>query len=144
MPEIHLATSADETYLKHCIEAAYHEYPRLIARGGATIERAVEGVLEAIIGDGFAHVAVQDGRQVGAAWWLPDGNPLELNVAYFVEDNARQQGIASDLVRHGLAEARSRNVRSVAIKTHPDNTASIALAHKLGFEPIVALFRLQF
>ncbi len=143
MLDIHLSTSADETFLKSCIEAAYHEYPRLIARGGATLERAVENVIEMISSDGFAHVATLDDRLVGAAWWLPDTNPDELQVAYFVVDDARGQGIASHLVETGMGEARKRGARALTIKTHPNNAASIALATKLGFEPIVALFRHQ-
>jgi GNAT superfamily N-acetyltransferase len=143
MLDIHLSTSADEAFLKSCIEAAYHEYPRLIARGGATLERAVENVIEMISSDGFAHVAKLDDRLVGAAWWLPDTNPDELQVAYFVVDDARGQGIASHLLETGMGEARKRGARTLAIKTHPNNAASIALATKLGFEPIVALFRHQ-
>ena len=77
MLDIRLSASADEAFLKSCIEAAYHEYPRLIARGGATLERAVENVVEVISNEGFSHVAALDGRNVGAAWWLPDTNPDE-------------------------------------------------------------------
>ncbi len=144
MLDIRLSTSADEDFLKGSIEAAYHEYPRLIARGGATLERAVENVVEVISNEGFSHVAALDGRNVGAAWWLPDTNPDELHVAYFVTEDARGQGIATHLLETGMGEARKRGARSVAIKTHPNNAASIALAKKLGFEPIVALFRHQF
>lgn len=144
MLDIRLFASADETFLKSCIEAAYHEYPRLIARGGATLERAVENVVEAISSDGFAHVATLDGQNVGASWWLPDVNPDELHVAYFVNEHSRGQGIATHLLQTGMGEAQKRGARSVAIKTHPGNAASIALARKLGFEPIVALFRHQF
>jgi GNAT superfamily N-acetyltransferase len=143
MLDIRLSTNADEAFLKSCIEAAYHEYPRLIARGGATLERAVENVIEMISSDGFAHIATLDGRSVGAAWWLPDTNLDELQVAYFVADEARGQGIASHLLETGMGEARQRGAHTLAIKTHPNNAASIALATKLGFEPIVALFRHQ-
>ena len=139
MIDIRLTGSADEDFLKASIEAAYHEYPRLIARGGATLERAVEDVFEGVA-EGFSHVAVLDGQPVGAAWWLPDG-PDTLTVAYFVAESARNQGIASKLLEAGLAESKARGMRSVTVKTHPENQASIALARKAGFDPVVALYR---
>jgi GNAT superfamily N-acetyltransferase len=137
----HLAKSTDETYLKSAIEAAYHEYPRLIALGDATLDLAVENVFERIAEEGFAHIATQDGRTVGAAWWTPDDNGSELGVAYFVEQEVRKQGVATGLLEAGLTEARNRGVVATTVKTHPDNLASIALARKLGFEPVVSLLR---
>jgi GNAT superfamily N-acetyltransferase len=136
-----LANNSDETYLKSAVEAAYHEYPRLIALGGATLDLAVENVLERIAEEGFAHVATQDGRTVGAAWWTPDDNGSELSVAYYVEQEVRKQGVATGLLEAGLTEARKRGVLATTVKTHPDNLASIALARKLGFEPVVSLLR---
>lgn len=136
-----LASSSDETYLKSAIEAAYHEYPRLIALGDATLDLAVENVLERIAEEGFAHVATQDGQVVGAAWWTPDDNGSELSVAYYVEQAVRKQGVATGLLEVGLTEARKRGVIATTVKTHPDNLASIALARKLGFEPVVSLLR---
>ena len=139
MIEIRLTQSADEEFLKASIQSAYHEYPRLIARGGATLERAVDDVFEGLA-EGFSHVAVLDGQSVGAAWWLPESNNT-LSVAYYVAESARNQGIASKLLEAGLEESRKRGMRSVTVKTHPDNQASIALARKAGFEPVVALYR---
>ena len=141
MLEFRVAQSADEALLKTCIESAYHEYPRLVARGNASLERSVELVLEAIAENGFAHIAALDGNDVGAAWWTPEGSENVLAVAYFVQPESRNQGIASKLLEAGIAEARRQGVRSISIKTHPDNAASIALARKVGFEPVVALFR---
>jgi GNAT superfamily N-acetyltransferase len=139
--EYRLANSSYETYLKTAIEAAYHEYPRLIALGGATLDLAVENVLERIAEEGFAHIALQDGQVVGAAWWTPDDNGSELSVAYYVEQDVRKQGVATGLLEAGLTEARKRGVVATTVKTHPDNLASIALARKLGFEPVVSLLR---
>jgi GNAT superfamily N-acetyltransferase len=141
MLEFRIAQSADEALLKTCIESAYHEYPRLVARGNASLERSVELVLEAIAENGFAHIATLDGNDVGAAWWTPEGSENVLAVAYFVQPESRNQGIASKLLEAGIAEARRQGARSISIKTHPDNAASIALARKVGFEPVVALFR---
>jgi GNAT superfamily N-acetyltransferase len=135
-----LAVRTDETYLKACIEAAYHEYPRLIARGHASLEIAVERVLESVTSEGFAHIA-QDGDQlVGASWWTPE-NPEEMAVAYYVSPDVRNQGVATQLLEAGLQEAKARGARSSLIKTHPENEASIKLARKVGFEPVVALLR---
>lgn len=136
-----LANSSDEAYLQTAIEAAYHEYPRLIALGGVTLGLAVENVLERIAEEGFAHVASQESKIVGAAWWIPDDAGSELGVAYFVEQTVRQQGVATGLLEAGLLEARRRGVVATTVKTHPDNLASIALARKLGFEPVVSLLR---
>ncbi|HWG85478.1 MAG TPA: GNAT family N-acetyltransferase [Deinococcales bacterium] len=140
MIELREAGSRDEEYLKHCIQEAYHEFPRLLARGENTLVDAAERDLERV-GAGFAHIAVQDGESVGAAWWLPDASPEDLIVAYYVEPGARGQGIATRLLEHGLGECRRREMRSAGIKTHPDNEASIALARKIGFEPLVTLLR---
>jgi RimJ/RimL family protein N-acetyltransferase len=140
MLELRDATSRDEDFLKSCIREAYHEFPRLLARGEATLEVAAENDYERVDG-GFAHIAVLDGHPVGAAWWLPSEEPGVLTVAYFVQPQARGQGVATKMVERGLTEARRRNLRGASIKTHPDNAASIALARKLGFEPLVTLLR---
>ena len=141
MLEFRVSQTVDETFLTTCIESAYHEYPRLVARGNASLEHSVELVLEAIAENGFAHIAVLDGTDVGAAWWTPEGSESVLAVAYFVAPESRNQGIASKLLETGISEARRQGVRSITVKTHPDNAASIALARKVGFEPVVALFR---
>ncbi|MFN3265669.1 MAG: GNAT family N-acetyltransferase [Deinococcales bacterium] len=140
MNRIRLASSADEMYLKNSIQAAYHEYPRLIAKGSGSLELAVERVLEHVASEGFAHVAEEGGKLLGISWWTPETDQ-EMAVAYYVEPEARNQGIATQLLKAGLQEAKSRGVRSTLIKTHPENAASISLARKVGFEPIVALLR---
>jgi GNAT superfamily N-acetyltransferase len=140
MIELREATSRDEDYLKHCIQEAYHEFPRLLARGERTLAMAAEHDLERI-GAGFAYLAVQDGRPVGAAWWIPEAGPEDVTVAYYVEPDSRGQGVATRLLAHGVEEGRRRGVRSMTIKTHPGNEASIALAHKAGFQPVVTLLR---
>lgn len=142
MLELRQATSRDEDFLKRCIREAYHEFPRLLARGEASLAQAAENDYERI-GSGFAIVALDGAESVGATWWLGDGGggEGELTVAYFVEPAARGRGIATRLVQEGLAEARRRGCRSATIKTHPENEASVALARKLGFEPVVTILR---
>jgi GNAT superfamily N-acetyltransferase len=139
MNQIRLASSADESYLKNSIQAAYHEYPRLLSKGNE-LEVAVERVLENVASEGFAHIAESAGKRLGVSWWTTEGGE-EMSVAYFVEPEARNQGIATQLLEAGLAEAKSRGARSSLIKTHPENAASISLARKVGFEPVVALLR---
>ncbi len=140
MNQIRLASNNDETYLKNSIQAAYHEYPRLIAKGNGSLELAVERVLEMVSAEGFAHIAEENGQKLGVSWWTPE-NPDEMSVAYFVEPDARNKGVATQLLEAGLGEAKSRGARSSLIKTHPENEASISLARKVGFEPVVALLR---
>ena len=140
MTSIRLAGPSDEPYLKQCIESAYHEYPRLISRGSAPLERAANAVLEQVSNDGFAHIASVDGQTVGASWWTPETDE-EMSVAYFVTPDSRGQGVATKLLEAGLVEAKARGMRSTLVKTHPENQASIALARKVGFEPVVALLR---
>ncbi len=135
-----LASITDEAYLRECIEAAYHEYPRLIARGHSTLEIAVERVLESVASEGFAHIAEDNGQRLGASWWTLE-NPEEMSVAYYVTPDVRNQGVATQLLEAGLIEAKARGARSSLIKTHPENEASIKLARKVGFEPVVALLR---
>lgn len=126
--------------MKHCIESAYHEYPRLISRGNANLERAANSVLEGVSNEGFAHIALNDGTPVGASWWTSESDE-EMSVAYFVQSDSRGQGVATKLLEAGLQEAKKRGMRSTLVKTHPENQASIALARKVGFEPVVALLR---
>lgn len=142
MLELRQSTARDEDFLKHCIREAYHEFPRLLARGEASLAQAAENDYERI-SSGFAIVGSEGGEPVGATWWLGDGGEgeNELTVAYFVAPAARGRGVATKLVEAGLKEARGRGVRSCSIKTHPDNEASLALARKLGFEPVVSLLR---
>ena len=140
MTSIRLAGTSDEPYLKQCIESAYHEYPRLISRGAAPLERAANAVMEQVSNDGFAHVAEIDGQPVGASWWTIESDE-EMSVAYFVTPDSRGQGVATKLLEAGLVEAKARGMRSTLVKTHPENQASIALARKVGFEPVVALLR---
>lgn len=140
MLELRDAAQRDEDFLKHCIREAYQEFPRLLARGEASLAQAAENDYERA-GGGFAHVAEQDGRPVAAAWWLPEEDQASLVVAYYVEPEARGQGVATRLLETGLAEARRRGAKLGTIRTHPDNAASVALARKLGFEPLVAVLR---
>ncbi len=140
MNQIRLASIQDETYLKKSIQAAYHEYPRLIARGNGSLEVAVERVLEDVSAEGFAHIAEDNGKVLGVSWWVAE-NPEEMSVAYYVEPEARKNGVATQLLEAGLSEAKARGARSSLIKTHPENAASISLARKVGFEPVVALLR---
>lgn len=140
MNQIRLAANSDEIYLKNSIQAAYHEYPRLIAKGNGSLEVAVERVLENVASEGFAHIAEAGGRVLGVSWWTPESDQ-EMSVAYYVEPEARNQGIATKLLEAGLQEAKQRGARSTLIKTHPENAASISLARKVGFEPVVALLR---
>ena len=140
MNQIRLASLTDEPYLKNSIQAAYHEYPRLIAKTNGTLETAVDRVLETVVSEGFAHIAEENGKPLGVSWWTPE-NPDEMSVAYFVEPDARQKGVATQLLEAGLSEAKARGARSTLIKTHPENAASISLARKVGFEPVVALLR---
>ena len=140
MNQIRLASINDETYLKTSIQAAYHEYPRLIAKGNGSLELAVDRVLENVAAEGFAHIAEDNGQLLGVSWWVSE-NPDEMSVAYYVEPDARKNGVATQLLEAGLTEAKARGARSSLIKTHPENAASISLARKVGFEPVVALLR---
>ncbi len=140
MTSIRLAGPLDETYLKQCIEAAYHEYPRLISKGNRTLERAVEDVYGQIADDGFAHIGFDGDQLLGASWWILETDE-EMSVAYYVSPETRGQGVATQLLEAGLVEAKARGMRSTLVKTHPENQASIALARKVGFEPVVALLR---
>jgi RimJ/RimL family protein N-acetyltransferase len=140
MTSIRLAGPNDEAFLKQSIEAAYHEYPRLISKGGRTLERAVNDVFEQVADAGFAHIAEDGVQTLGASWWTVESDD-EMSVAYFVTPDARGNGIATQLLEAGLVEARARGMRSTLVKTHPENQASIALARKVGFEPVVALLR---
>jgi len=138
--ELRHATARDQGYLLHCIQEAYHEFPRLLARGEDSLAQAAENDYEHAT-EGVIQVAMLEGRQVGAAWWLPGDEAGTLTAAYYVEPDVRGRGIATRLLEAGMAAARQRGVRSVAIRTHPENAASIALARKVGFEPMVMLLR---
>ena len=114
--------------------------PALDLARSAPLERAANAVLEQVSNDGFAHIATVDGQTVGASWWTIETDE-EMSVAYFVTPDSRGQGVATKLLEAGLVEAKARGMRSTLVKTHPENQASIALARKVGFEPVVALLR---
>ena len=63
--------------------------------------------------------------------WLRAG---EVNVGYFLTATARGKGYAScavELLLHHLRQDAEHSVATLLI--HPENTKSLALAHRLGF-----------
>jgi RimJ/RimL family protein N-acetyltransferase len=65
--------------------------------------------------------------------WLRDG---EVNVGYLLFATARGKGYASRAVELLLRHLALETPHATAtLLIHPENTKSLALAHRLGFEP---------
>ncbi|HVB34814.1 MAG TPA: GNAT family N-acetyltransferase [Patescibacteria group bacterium] len=77
-------------------------------------------------------VAVSGGEVVGHAVLCPDGDAGE--VAVFVRQEYRVQGIGSRLLKTVVEEARRLGLRIVWGMTERDNVPMLRLAHGVGFE----------
>lgn len=87
--------------------------------------------------DGVRHVAlvaeVQEGRQrtaIGLARYVVDG-PGQAEVAYEVVDAWQGKGVGTALLRTLVATARRQGVERLHASILPDNTASLALLHRV-------------
>lgn len=136
MLTVRQAIAQDEDFLRECIFAAYKQFPKLIAQ---RIDQVVDNEYEHIF---FAEIATEI-ENIGAAWWVPLEDKA-LQVAYYVKPEKRGQGIATKLIETGLERAKNSGYRSITIKTHRSNESSVALAKKLGFEPVVEIWKRSF
>ena len=64
----------------------------------------------------------------------PDGRTVE--IGYFVDPRHRGRGVATAVVREFLDWLRAQGVARVRATIPPDNTASIAVVTRLGFEHV--------
>lgn len=76
-------------------------------------------------------LAERDGKLVGHAVLCPEGGRGE--VAIFVHQDHRNQGIGRRLLAALIEEARRRKLRRVWGVTDLDNLPMLRLAHSLGF-----------
>lgn len=53
-----------------------------------------------------------------------------------VDDDVRRRGVATALIDDALAWMRRHGVQQVFVNTHTDNTAALALYHRLGFHDL--------
>jgi GNAT superfamily N-acetyltransferase len=78
-------------------------------------------------------IALVDDRIVGHAILCPEGTSGEL--AVFVHQNYRNQGIGRRLLTGMMEEAGRRGLQRVWGTTEPDNIGMIRLTGEMGFEP---------
>jgi GNAT superfamily N-acetyltransferase len=83
-----------------------------------------------------AHVlAIRDGQPIGfcSAWGGIDGVGLVEDL--FVHPAHRKQGVATALLRHCVARARTAGTGPIALVVHPANTARLMYL-SLGWQPV--------
>jgi L-amino acid N-acyltransferase YncA len=87
-----------------------------------------------------SHVAEEDGRVVGVYRLLanhPGRGAHVANVSIMVDPDSRGKGVGLALTRHYLAEAKKAGFLAVQLNlVASTNTASLALARKVGFEVV--------
>jgi len=93
--------------------------------------------LSAHVRDGLAFVSEADGSANGFVFaTVPRELPRLLHVTdLYVVPDARRRGIARELTRRVVEEARSRGVGHVGLDVRLDNPAALALYRRLGFAP---------
>lgn len=110
--------------------AFYEEFEPRPASLGLPPRTRVEGWLEGLAGSPN-FVAEREGRLVGHAVLCPEGERGE--VAVFVHQGYRNQGIGRQLLTALVEEGRRRKLRRLWGVTELDNLPMLRLAHSLGF-----------
>jgi GNAT superfamily N-acetyltransferase len=125
---IRRAKPEDAAAIAACVCAAYIHYIERIGRQPAPMLDDYEQVIR----DKQVHVAVDDGRIVGALVLdiTDEGFYLE-NVA--VRPDARGGGVGKALLGHAEAEARRQGFDSIYLATHELMTENRALYAKIGY-----------
>lgn len=82
----------------------------------------------------FLIVRQGDHTVVGSCGFKGSTGPGELEIGYGVSPECRRQGAATAGVRLLLAEAQRSGARQVLAEIVPDNTGSLGVVSKLGFQ----------
>lgn len=123
---IRLASASDQALLR----AMYEGFEPRPASLGLPPRKGLERWLDHL-SQALNFVAVTEGELVGHAVLCPDANEAE--VAVFVRQEYRLQGIGSRLMKTLVEEARRLGIRTVWGVTEVDNTPMLRLAHGVGF-----------
>lgn len=110
--------------------AFYEEFEPRPASLGLPPRTRVGGWLEGLAGSPN-FVAEREGRLVGHAVLCPEADRGE--VAVFVHQDYRNQGIGRQLLTALVEEGRRRKLRRLWGVTEMDNLPMLRLAHSLGF-----------
>lgn len=84
--------------------------------------------------DHFALGAEHGDRGVGVARFVRTAGTDEAELAFAVDDDYRQVGLASRLLDPLLAAAKERGIRRLVCFTLADNAAAVALLTREGFD----------
>lgn len=78
--------------------------------------------------------------QVRIVWSGPELEPGDAEISYWLGRHFRGRGLATQAVRHMVRDAlRSRpGLRRIVAYVHPQNTASVLVLQRAGFQPAAA------
>lgn len=78
--------------------------------------------------------------QVRIVWSGPELQSGEAEISYWLGRNFRGRGLATQAVRHMVRDTlRSRpGLRRIVAYVHPENTASVSVLQRAGFQPAAA------
>ncbi len=115
--------------------AMYEDFdPADRAQGIPPIGRdRIEAWLDNVLGEGVDVIAAQDGGILGHATLVSDGNG-EYELAIFVHQDHRRQGIGSAMLGVLLGAAADAGIEYVWLSVERWNTGAIKLYESVGFE----------
>lgn len=110
---------------------------------GAIADKVVRGLNKIISeahkhSDYFATVMVQNNEVVGYASFIQSRTEAHtwLYTDLWVSPQHRRQGYATEMVKAGICHLSTLGAKRVLCSVDPDNNASLALQHSLGFKEI--------
>jgi GNAT superfamily N-acetyltransferase len=127
-PTLRLATPADAGPVAALMEEAYAPFAAVIGRRPAPMDDDYAARIAA----GAVHVAMIDGRLVGAAVLLPEGDALWLETVA-VQPAWQGRGIGRRLIDLAEEEAVRRGLARVRLYTNAAMAANRALYPRLGY-----------
>jgi ribosomal protein S18 acetylase RimI-like enzyme len=126
------AIEADEPILRELWQEFEAEVPEPVGEGESW-EEEWQDTLDDIRGGGV-FIAEDDEGPVGVARIeAPEHGRAHVQVVH-VRGRGRRQGIAKELLRECVADAKQRGARFVSLEVVTANPAAVAVWHRLGFE----------
>ena len=145
VPPVEIHSEAGETiHLEQCTESNEHMDgliemydtfdPADRAQGIPPVGREqVRDWLDVVLAQGIDVVALEDDIVIGHATLVPDGEQ-EFELAIFVHQDHRRQGIGSGLLQSLLGAAAAVGIEYVWLSVERWNTVAIALYEDVGFQ----------
>ncbi len=142
MEMIKTARNRNIQIMKHPDDAVIYA---LANHHGAVADKVVRGLSRIISeahkhSDYFAVVMMKDDEVVGYASFIQSRTEPHtwLYTDLWVMPQQRRQGYATKMVKAGISHLSTLGAKRVLCSVDPDNNASLALQHSLGFKVIAA------